>query len=57
VTKDYKPNVYKNPRATAKFIIIALGVLHKQEWITLPTSVDFQPSPDNEAEFQREGLP
>lgn len=48
-------NVYKKPRATAKFFIITLGVLHKQEWITLTASVDFQPSPDNEAELQRDG--
>ncbi len=47
--------MYKKPRATAKFFIITLGVLHKQEWITLTASVDFQPSPDNEAELQRDG--
>ena len=54
-TKENNTNVYKNPRATAKFFIVTLGVLHKQEWITLTASVDFQPSPDNEAEFQRDG--
>ncbi len=49
-------NVYKNPRVTTKFFIVTLGVLHKQEWITLTASVDYQPSLDNEAEFQRDGL-
>jgi hypothetical protein len=50
-TQGNKTKVYKNPRATAKFFIVTLGVLHKQEWIPLSASVDFQPSPDNESSF------
>ncbi|GAC1389265.1 MAG: hypothetical protein NVSMB38_02960 [Ktedonobacteraceae bacterium] len=47
--------MYKNPRATAKFFVIALGVLHRQEVNTQPTGVDFQPSPDTSRD-QREVL-